>query len=202
MTAIHTERSTRGKTGTERVKSLCVFCGSQAGDSPSFAGAAERLGKVLAEKHVRLVYGGGGIGLMGIVARSALSHGGAAIGVVPRFLRAMEVQQDGLTELILTETMHERKWLMYDMSDAFAVLPGGIGTLEEVTELLSWRHLNVHAKPIVLVDIDGYWDPLIKLIDHTIARRFAHPNVAKDFTVVKRVEDILPAVGFAAPVPA
>lgn len=178
-------------------KSLCVFCGSRSGGTPVYGHVAERLGRILAASQIRLVYGGGGVGLMGIIGRTVIKAGGQAIGIVPGFLRKLEMQQDGLTELIVTETMHERKWLMYEMADAFAVLPGGIGTLEELTELLSWRHLRVHEKPIVIVNIDHYWDPLITLLDHAISADFAGAGLRREFTVVSRIEDVLPAAGFA-----
>ncbi len=162
MAALRSPENGGGNPGSGRPKTLCVFCGSQVGNDRRYAAAAERLGKLLAKAHVRLVYGGGGIGLMGVLARSVLQAGGLAIGVVPGFLRELEVQQQGLTELVVTETMHERKFLMYDMADAFAVLPGGIGTLEEITELISWRHLGVHVKPIVLIDVADYWQPFCR----------------------------------------
>jgi hypothetical protein len=120
---------------------------------------------------------------------------------VPGFLRALEVQQQGLTELIVTETMHERKFLMYDMADAFAVLPGGIGTLEEITELISWRHLGVHVKPIVLIDVANYWRPFVSLIEHAVGEGFAAEAVRRDFAVVERIEDLLPVVGLTAAAP-
>jgi uncharacterized protein (TIGR00730 family) len=127
-----------------------------------------------------------------------MQQGGEAVGIVPNFLRKMEVQQEGLTELIVTETMHERKFLMYDMADAFAVLPGGIGTLEELTELLSWRHLRVHEKPMVIVNIDHYWDPLLDLFEHAMSEDFAGPGLRHEYRVVNRVEDVLPAAGLVA----
>jgi hypothetical protein len=195
MAALRSTPNGGGTAGTGRPKTLCVFCGSQVGNDKLYTQAAERLGKLMAEKRVRLVYGGGGIGLMGVLARSVLQAGGQAVGVVPGFLRALEVQQQGLTELIVTETMHERKFLMYDMADAFAVLPGGIGTLEEITELVSWRHLGVHVKPIVLIDVANYWKPYVSLIEHAVAEGFAAEAVRRDFSLVERVEDVLSAVG-------
>jgi len=199
MAALRSPENGGGNPGSGRPKTLCVFCGSQVGNDRRYAAAAERLGKLLAKEHVRLVYGGGGIGLMGVLARSVLQAGGLAIGVVPGFLRELEVQQQGLTELVVTETMHERKFLMYDMADAFAVLPGGIGTLEEITELISWRHLGVHVKPIVLIDVSNYWRPFVELIEHAVGEGFAAEAVRRDFGVVDRIEDVLAAVGLAAP---
>ncbi len=182
-------------------KSLCVFCGSREGNNPVYARAAENLGRLLAHQSVRLVYGGGGIGLMGIVARATLAARGEVIGVVPRFLREMEVQQDGLTELIITQTMHERKAMMYERSDAFVVLPGGIGTIEEIAELLSWRHLGVHAKPIVILNLQNYWRPYLTLLEHVVKSGFATGKVLGDYTVVDRIEDIFPAAGLATAAP-
>jgi uncharacterized protein (TIGR00730 family) len=180
-------------------KSLCVYCGSRAGSKPAFAAAAEKLGRTLAGAGVGLIYGGGGVGLMGVIGRTVIEQGGKAVGIVPGFLRKLEMQQEGLTELIVTETMHERKFLMYDMADAFAVLPGGIGTLEELTELLSWRHLRVHEKPIVIINIDHYWDPLLDLFEHAMSEDFAGPGLRREFTVVSRIEDVLPAAGLVLP---
>lgn len=180
---------------TRTPRTLCVFCGSRNGTQTPYANAAERLGHQLAKSHVRLVYGGGGVGLMGLMARAVLAKNGTVVGIVPRFLRELEVQQNGLTELVITETMHERKRLMYDMSDAFAVLPGGIGTLEEISELMSWRHLNVHSKPIVLVNIENYWRPYLDLLDHMIEQDFAVAAVRGEYRVVDRIEDILTTAG-------
>jgi uncharacterized protein (TIGR00730 family) len=186
-----------------KAKSLCVFCGSRNGRQAGFVGAAERLGRILAASGVRLIYGGGGIGLMGTIARSTMENGGQTVGIVPGFLRKLEVQQEGLTQLIVTETMHERKWLMYDMADAFAVLPGGIGTLEELTELLSWRHLRVHEKPIVIINLDHYWDPLLDLFEHAMSEEFAARSLRNEYAVVDRVEDVLAAAGLlSGPAPA
>lgn len=179
------------------LKSLCVFCGSREGANPAFARGAEQLGRLMARRGIRLVYGGGGGGLMGIVARSVLAAKGDVIGVVPQFLRELEVQQDGLNELHVTKTMHERKAMMYDRSDAFAVMPGGIGTIEEVAELLSWRHLGVHTKPIVVVNLENYWAPYLELLQHIVKDGFAAPKVLGEYTVVDRIEDVLPAAGLA-----
>ena len=178
-------------------KSLCVFCGSREGGNPAFARGAEQLGRVMAQRGIRLVYGGGGVGLMGIVARSVLAAKGEVVGVVPQFLRELEVQQDGLNELHVTKTMHERKAMMYDRSDAFAVMPGGVGTIEEVAELLSWRHLGVHTKPIVIVNLENYWGPYLELMQHIVTNGFATAKVLGEYTVVDRIEDVLPAAGLA-----
>jgi uncharacterized protein (TIGR00730 family) len=179
-------------------KSLCVYCGSRTGTKPAFVAAAEKLGRILAGNGVRLIYGGGGVGLMGSIGRAVINHGGEVVGIVPGFLRKIEVQQEGLTELVVTETMHERKFLMYDMADAFAVLPGGIGTLEELTELLSWRHLRVHEKPLVIINVDRYWDPLLDLFEHAMSEDFAGPGLRHEYRVVSKVEDVLAAAGLAA----
>jgi uncharacterized protein (TIGR00730 family) len=180
------------------MKSLCVYCGSRVGANPSYAVAAEALGRIMAKSGIRLIYGGGGGGLMGVIGRTVMEEGGVAVGIVPDFLRKLEAQQEGLTELLVTQTMHERKFMMYDMADAFAVLPGGIGTLEELTELLSWRHLRVHEKPLVIINVDHYWDPLLELFEHALRENFAGEGLRREYIVVTRVEDVLPAAGLAA----
>src|SRR5262249_3376629 len=150
--ASNIRRAGRKLDMTATPHSLCVLCGSQSGKDPAFAKAAAELGKTVGRARIRLVYGGGALGLVGGLARAALGAGGGVIGVMPRFLREREVQQEGLTKLILTETLTERKLLMTQMSEAIAVLPGGFGTLDELTEILSWRSLNVIQKPIVVID--------------------------------------------------
>lgn len=182
-------------TSTQR--SLCVFCGSQSGDDPAYTNAAVDLGKTIARAKVRLIYGGGGLGLMGELARAALAAGGEVVGVMPRFLREREVQQEGLSKLILTETLTERKLLMTQLSDAIAVLPGGFGTLDELTEILSWRNLNVIRKPIVIVNIAKFWDPFFTLIDHAIASDFASAGIKANYRAVKTIADVLPAAQIA-----
>lgn len=174
------------------LSSLCVFCGSKEGNDPAYKKSAEMLGRALAKAKIKLVYGGAGIGIMGAIANATLTAGGQVTGVVPSFLTEMEPQLDDVTDLIKTDTMHERKMIMYDLSDAFAVFPGGIGTLDETMEVLTWRYLQVHAKPIILVNIDGYWDPFITLMDHVVERGFASQETRDQLHVVDCFEQVIP----------
>lgn len=178
----------------EPISSLCVYCGSSAGIDPLYRAVAERLGRLMAENRIRLVYGGGRIGLMGILADAVIAAGGAAVGVIPEFLETREVGHQGVDELHIVDSMHSRKNLMFELSDAFAVLPGGFGTLDEAFEIITWRQLKLHDKPIVLIDAGGYWRPLLRLIDHVIARGFARPEYRELFTVVPNVEDVFAAI--------
>jgi hypothetical protein len=156
------------------LRSICVYCGSNDGRSPEYARAAERLGQDMAEAGVRLVYGGGSVGLMGIVARSVLAHGGLVTGIIPQFLKDREVMLKEVSELIVTADMHERKRIMFERSDAFVALPGGIGTLEEVIEVMTWAQLEQHEKPVLIVNIKRFWDPLIALFAHMTEEGFLH----------------------------
>ena len=184
-----------------RLKSLCVYCGSSNRVAARHQEAAARLGRLLAEAGVRLVYGGGRVGLMGVIADAAIGAGGEVIGIIPEHLNSVEVGHQQVSELIVVRSMHERKALMFEMSDAFTVLPGGIGTLDETFEIVTWRQLRLHDKPVVLVDDGGYWQPFLGLIDHIIATGFARPEIRKLFTVVGSVDDVIPTVR-AAPAPA
>ncbi len=177
--------------------SLCVYCGSSSAVDECHRDAATRLGRLAAERGVRLVYGGAGIGLMGIMADAALAAGGSVTGVIPRHLQMREVGHGAITELIVVDSMHARKRKMFELADAFAVLPGGMGTLDETLEVITWRQLGLHDKPIVLVDNAGYWAPLVALIDHAIVAGFAPPAVGALFTVVDTVDDIFDAVARA-----
>jgi len=152
------------------------------------------LGAILAAQDVELVFGGGDVGLMGTVANTVLEGGGHVTGIIPGFLRAVEMPSDKIQELVVTDTMHERKGLMYERSDAFCALPGGIGTLEEVVEMIPWAQLNQHTKPIVLISIDNYWTPFLKLLDHVIDCGFARADIRRVWTVVDSVEEVLPAI--------
>lgn len=167
--------------------SVCVFCGSRDGNRQAYAEQAEALGSAIAGAGWRLVYGAGDIGLMGRVARSAQTAGGQTFGVIPVHLFDREVGKRDLTTFVVTETMHERKKVMYMNSDAIVVLPGGAGSLDEFFEVLTWRQLGLHAKPILLLNTDGFWDPLTGLIDHFIAEGFAEPSL-RGF--VQRVPDV------------
>lgn len=174
------------------ISSLCVYCGSRAGDDPKYADAATRLGQELINHKIRLVYGGGKLGLMGITAGAVRDGGGDVFGVIPNFLVDMEGILPGV-EHIRVETMHERKMRMFEESDAFCVLPGGIGTLEEIIELLSWVRLDLHRKPMVLCNIDGFWDPLVSLLDHVVTKGFAAEELRQDIVVVDTPEEVIPA---------
>lgn len=154
------------------IRSICVFCGASVGHRPSYAAAAARTGTALARRGIRLVYGGGRLGLMGAVADAALAAGGAVTGVIPQGLVDREVAHPNLTELLVVETLHERKARMAELADAFLALPGGLGTLEELAEVLSWAQLGLHAKPIGLLDVEGYFDALESFLDHGVAEGF------------------------------
>ena len=155
---------------------------------------ARRLGEVLAGNRIRLVYGGGGIGLMGVVAKTVLAAAGQVTGVIPEFLQNLEVGMDGLTEMIVVDSMHERKRRMFEMSDGFVILPGGLGTLDETFEILTWKQLRLHDKPIVVLDAGGFWAPLTGMIEAVVAGGFAHPKVGDLFAVVTDAEAVLPAL--------
>jgi uncharacterized protein (TIGR00730 family) len=174
--------------------SLCVYCGSRIGDDPAFTEAARALGEALARDRIRLVYGGGGIGLMGEVARAALAHGGEAVGIIPQALHGREIAQASLTTLEIVPDMHHRKRRMFDLSDAFVVLPGGVGTLDETVEMITWAQLGFHEKPILLVDIGGYWGPFIRLLEDIVAHDFATRRTLDFYSVVKDVRDVIPTL--------
>lgn len=180
------------------IKTVCVYCGSGPGTNPRFVEAAIAFGKTLAEDGIRLVYGGGSIGLMGAVAQSVLDHGGAVTGIIPEFLTNRENALKRVQELIVTPDMHERKRLMFEHSDAFVALPGGIGTLEELVEQLTWQQLGRHTKPVLLANIDGFWEPLLALLAHMRETEFIRPNLQVDILKAERVEDILPRLRAAA----
>lgn len=177
-----------------RISNVCVYCGSSDGNEPAFIEAGAKFGRILARAGVGLVYGGASIGVMGAMAKAVLAEGGRVTGVIPEFLSKVEVQLSDVSELIVTDSMHSRKWLMFERSDAFVALPGGIGTLEEVVEMLTWAQLGRHSQPIVIVNLDGFWDPLIDLLDHIIRTGFARSNIRRIYSVVDRVEDVLPRI--------
>jgi uncharacterized protein (TIGR00730 family) len=182
------------------IKTVCVYCGSGAGTNPRFLETATIFGRLLAESGIRLVYGGGAIGLMGAVAESVLDHGGAVTGIIPGFLSAREIALNRVPELIVTDDMHERKRLMFERSDAFVALPGGIGTLEELVEQLTWQQLGQHTKPILIANIDGFWEPLLALLEHMRETAFIRPNLTVDLLQVDDVTQILPRLRAAAAV--
>ena len=168
-------------------KSICVYCGSSFGHSPRFAEIAADLGQEMARRGIRLIYGGGRVGLMGKMADAVMANGGQVTGIIPKHLEDDEVGHRGLTELKVVDSMHTRKRMMFDLSDAFVVLPGGSGTLDEAFEVITWRQLRLHDKPIVIVNIDGYWDKLIALFDHVIETGFAKPATRQHFSVVNSI---------------
>ena len=184
--------------GMSSIRAVCVYCGSSAGTDPIFAEAAHALGKTLGENRIRLVFGGGSVGLMGTLARSVLAHGGAVTGIIPEFLVNREHMLPGAQEIIVARDMHERKRAMFERADAFVALPGGIGTLEEMVEQLTWAQLGQHRKPILLANIAGFWDPLLDLIDHMNGLGFIHSSSRLNYLVADKVEDILPALRSAA----
>jgi hypothetical protein len=156
-----------------RIRSVCVYCGSAVGTDQRYRAAADELGRSLAKAGIGLVFGGGHIGLMGVAADAALAASGHVVGIIPAALRDRELGHQGVSELIVVDTMHDRKRMMAERADAFAVLPGGIGTLDEFFEILTWRQLKMHDKPIFVVDVAGYWQPLRALLDHIVAHNFA-----------------------------
>jgi len=176
------------------LKSVCVYCGSSPGIDPAYEAAATRLGQCLAEGGIRLIYGGGSIGLMGTVARAALDNGGEVTGVIPTFLQEREVMLNRVSSLIVTEDMHERKRLMFQKADAFIALPGGIGTLEEVVEMMTWAQLGQHRKPVLLANMNGFWTPLLNLLDHMRAEAFIRIETEVRYHVVNKIEDALPTL--------
>lgn len=174
--------------------SLCVFCGARFGTDPATRETAMGLGRLLAAEGITLVYGGGGVGLMGLVANAALDAGGRAVGIIPNFLLQREAGHPALTETVVVETMHERKLQMFERSDGFVVLPGGIGTLEEFFEVLSWRTLGLHNKPIVIIDQGGYWEPLAALLRGVVEGGFAERTHLDHVAFVSELKDVLPAI--------
>lgn len=177
-----------------QLNSICIYCGSGLGADPAFADAAAELGRVLAANDIRLVYGGGSLGLMGVVAKAVLENGGRVLGIIPQFLVDREVMLEGLSELVVTEDMHERKRLMFEHADAFVALPGGIGTLEEVVEQMTWAQLGRHKKPIMLADVAGFWAPLIELLQHMNQSAFIRPGFELSYGVARDISEVLPKI--------
>ena len=184
--------------GEPRLASVCVFCGSSNAAAPELLAAAAEIGAKLAAEGLALVYGGGGVGLMGACARAAHAAGGEVLGIIPHFLKDRESRLD-VVETIVVDSMHERKMMMFERSDGFLVLPGGVGTLEEVVELLSWRRLGLHRKPVVFYSPDGFWNPLFDLFQHTVDRNLTPPSFMASWTAVDTVEAIVPALRGGAP---
>ncbi len=182
-----------------RLSSVCVYCGSRRGSDKAYERAAAMLGRGLAERGVHVVYGGGSIGLMGVIADAALGAGGRVTGVIPRFLVSDEVAHAGVSELIVVNSMHERKQRMFELADAFVALPGGFGTLDEVLEMITWRQLGRHTKPVFFVSIDGFFDALLDHFERAAARGFVPEDAASFYTVVSGVEALLDRLDRFAP---
>jgi uncharacterized protein (TIGR00730 family) len=181
-----------------RINSICVYCGSGPGTDPAYVEAASALGKIMAQNAIRLVYGGGSVGLMGAIADAVIDHGGAITGVIPEFLVNREHQLLRAQERIVTPDMHERKRIMFERADAFVALPGGVGTLEELVEQITWAQLGQHKKPILLANIKNFWDPLCVLLDHMRQIEFIRPGLSVELLIADKVEDILPKLTAAA----
>ena len=176
------------------IRSVCVFCGASLGNNPAFRAAAEQLGTLLAQNGVTVVFGGGKAGLMGTVADSALAAGGKVIGVIPDYLVEREHGHRGVTRLDIVDSMHSRKRRMFDLADGFVSLPGGVGTLEETFEVITWKQLEMHTKPIAVIDVAGYWQPLDRLISATVEHGFAAPPTRDLYTLVATPEEALDAL--------
>jgi uncharacterized protein (TIGR00730 family) len=183
---------------SSKIRKICVYCGSGPGTDPAFIESARAFGAILAKNGVGLVFGGGAVGMMGAIAKSVLDHGGTVTGIIPEFLVAREHAMRGTDNLIVTRDMHERKRKMFEMADAFVAMPGGIGTLEEVVEQITWVQLGRHRKPILLANIKNFWEPLCALIDHMKSLEFIREDLSFDLLVADRVEDILPKLQRAA----
>ena len=181
-----------------RIKSVCVYCGSGPGTNPAFMAAARQFGRILADNGIRLVYGGGSGGLMGACAEAVLDHGGFVTGIIPEFLTDREHMLMRAQERIITRDLHERKRLMFERADAFVALPGGVGTLEELVEQLTWAQLGRHRKPILIADIDHFWDPLRALIAHMEKLQFIRAGLNVNLLVADRIDDVLPRLQIAA----
>jgi uncharacterized protein (TIGR00730 family) len=184
-----------------RINSVCVFCGSSPGRRPDYTTSARRLGHALAAARKRLVYGGGNVGLMGVLADAALEGGGEVTGVIPRHLVDREVAHSGLSYLRIVDSMHQRKQLMADLSDAFVVLPGGLGTLEEFFEVWTWGQLGLHRKPYGLLNVAGYFDPLLAFLDHSVEERFVSSDHRALLRVADDVDELLASLEMHEPPP-
>jgi uncharacterized protein (TIGR00730 family) len=180
------------------IKSICVYCASGPGNNPAFMEAAKKFGRILGENGIRLVYGGGSVGLMGALAESVLDRGGAVTGVIPDFLVNREHMLLRVQERVITRDMHERKWVMFERADAFVALPGGIGTLEELVEQLTWAQLGRHKKPILILNVARFWDPLCVLLEQMEKLDFIRANLPVNLLVAEQVEEILPKLEEAA----
>ena len=182
------------------LSSLCVFCGSNGGAQPAYLEAAEAVGRGLAQRGVRVVYGGGKVGMMGAVADAAHAAGGEVVGVIPQAIFDLEIGHTGIDDLRVVGSMHERKALMAELSDAFIALPGGIGTLEELFEVYTWAQLGIHAKPLGLIDVAGYFEPLVAFLDHAVQERFLRPETRTLLAVSDSLDDLLAQLRASEPV--
>jgi hypothetical protein len=179
------------------IRSICVYCGSQPGRDPIYMEAGLELGRAIAENGLRLVYGGGTRGIMGAVAKGVMASGGKVTGIIPEFLMDKEATRDALSDLdqlVITRDMHERKHLMFEHSDAFVTLPGGIGTLEEIVEIMTWAQLGRHGKPMVFANVGGFWNPMLELIRHMTSEGFIHTSHLVRPMIIDKVADIVPAI--------
>lgn len=182
----------------QSLESVCVFCGSSDAAAPALLASAADFGAILAREGLTMIYGGGGVGLMGACAKAAHDAGGKVLGIIPHFLKERERRLD-IVETVVVDSMHERKMMMFERADGFVVLPGGIGTLEEVVELLSWRRLDLHGKPVVFYNPDGFWEPLFNLFQHTVDQNLTPPSFMESWVSVETIEDIVPALRRDAP---
>jgi hypothetical protein len=180
------------------IRSICVYCGSGYGSDPVFVESATELGRGMADRGIGLVYGGGNVGLMGTVARSVLDHGGHVTGIIPDFLKSREKMLEQVQETIVVSDMHTRKRMMFERADAFVALPGGIGTLEELVEQMTWAQLGRHTKPILMLSIRSFWKPLLTLLAHMRDQGFIRPGLELNYLVAERVEEVLPMLEAAA----
>jgi hypothetical protein len=178
----------------KKITTIAVFCGSKSGTKKIFVEAAQELGNQISKRGISLIFGGGRVGLMGEVADQVLAGGGKVTGVIPQFLNDLEVAHRGVTELITVDSMHERKYLMYNKSDAYVILPGGLGTLDELMEILTWKQLQIHISPIIILDVDGYWGALRLLFQDIIDGGFAHPKALDLFSIVDSVDGVFDAI--------
>lgn len=194
MTKITTKAETGESASLRKIRNICVYCGSAAGTDPLYDAAARKLGRILAEAGIGLVYGGGGRGLMGIIANSVLEHGGTVTGIIPTFLTTRESPVEKAQTHIIVADMHSRKRLMFEQADAFIALPGGIGTLEELVEQLTWVQLGRHTKPVVIADIAGFYRPLLALFEHMRAHGFIQAAYEVRYLVAEKIDDVLPMI--------
>ena len=188
-----------GRINGIEIRKVCVFCGSRKGHNPHFSNAAIMLGQAMARRDMELIYGGGGVGLMGDIAQATIDAGGRVTGIIPDFLQEKEEVLIDVDDLIITQSMHERKQIMYEMSDAFVTLPGGVGTVDEIVEMMTLSKLHQHAKPIILVNLEGYWDPFLQLMKHMQAEDYIDGHYTPSYTVVDSIDETLKALAADRP---